>query len=105
MKSRYASLLNELDAMASSAYYATRKHVLREAERAIVNLERDLNTALDINDVNADSCCGSHDDPGRVLAVGEKCAGKWSGRWGEGSWECPCGARRPEDCRTETAKP
>ncbi len=40
-----------------------------------------------------------------VLDVGEPCAGKWSGRWGEGSWECPCGAKRPHDCRTETAKP
>jgi|SRR5882672_8395058 len=42
-----------------------------------------------------------------VLAVGEPCAGHWE--WpdtimGKTQWVCPCGAKRPEDCRTETAK-
>lgn len=37
-----------------------------------------------------------------VLAVGEPCVGGWIGR---DKWSCRCGAKIPEQCKTETAKP
>lgn len=39
---------------------------------------------------------------GSVLAVGESCVGGWIGR---DQWSCRCGAKIPEQCKTETAKP
>ena len=39
-----------------------------------------------------------------VLVVGEPCAGQWIGPPDASlrQWSCPCGATRPEQCKTET---
>ena len=43
---------------------------------------------------------------GSVLAVGEPCPGEWVGPPDASlrQWYCRCGAKRPEQCKTETAK-
>jgi hypothetical protein len=45
MKSKYASILNNLNAMQQSHAYALRKHILTEAEQVIVTLEKELQAA------------------------------------------------------------
>ena len=48
--------------------------------------------------------CGTAPD---VLAVGNPCIGHWIGPPDASlrQWHCRCGAARPEQCKTETAKP
>jgi len=42
MRSKYAELLNRLDAMQQAPYYATARETLADAERTIVALETAL---------------------------------------------------------------
>lgn len=48
IKSRYAAVLNALDEMQQSPYYAVRREVLAQAERAIVELEKDNSEAQEV---------------------------------------------------------
>ena len=53
----------------------------------------------------ADPTWGSPMHLNSVLAVGEPCAGYWQACGGPREWHCRCGAKCPEHCKTETAKP
>lgn len=58
MRSKYAELLNRLDAMQQAPYYATARGTLAEAERTIVELEMALTDLVHAYDAMPDGELG-----------------------------------------------
>ena len=90
--------------------WALARQLERELKRASSRAERAHAEVLRLSDLlrKADPNWGSPMHLNSVLAVGEPCAGRLelpNTIYGKCQWVCPCGAKRPEDCRTETAKP